>query len=122
MTLIDLAAVALAIGAVVDVWMNGDIFSGARSRFESWQEPPESWNPFITNFKYRVLNFLAAGWLCAYCLSYQVGLLILLGWWLAYPATQVIVYVLAAVRLSWLLNKALPNHLQYEEKVDGPTP
>jgi hypothetical protein len=98
---VDVLLLALAIGAVVDVWLNGSIFAGWRAYAEVWEGK---------------LAELAG---CPLCLNYQAAIWLTLGlvilplalpWWAALvPRTLLI--VLATGRLAWLINVRLgPEH------------
>ena len=93
--------VALATGAVVDVWFNGSIFAGPRAHAETWE------------------NTLSELLGCSLCLNYQVPIWLTLGLW-ALPmlvpgwaalALRSVLVTLAAGRLAWLVNTRLgPEH------------
>jgi hypothetical protein len=92
--LINVLLLALAAGAVVDVWLNGSIFATWRARAETWE------NTFS-----ELLG-------CSLCLNYQVPIWLTLGFWVlpAYvPALvavilRAVLIALAVGRLAWLLN------------------
>jgi hypothetical protein len=92
--LIDVVLLALATGAVVDVWLNGSIFAGWRARVETWE------NTFS-----ELLG-------CSLCLIYQVPFWLTLGLWAlpmalrpwAAAGLRVILVALAAGRLAWLVH------------------
>jgi hypothetical protein len=93
--LTDVFLLALATGAVVDVWLNGSIFAGWRARIETWE---------------NVFSELSG---CSLCLNYQVPIWLTLGLW-ALPyyvprvlGLRVILIILAAGRLAWLFNAHL---------------
>ena len=60
---IDVVLLALAVGAVVDVWFNGSIFAGWRARAEAWE------------------NTLSELLGCPLCLTYQAAIWLTLGLW-----------------------------------------
>jgi hypothetical protein len=109
MTGLDLIAgvllLALAAGAIVDVWLNGSIFAGWRARIEAREG--------------RLSELLG----CSLCLNYQVaGWLTLLFWvpvvtgaphWVKVALLAVLV-VLAAGRLAWILNAHLWQGAAYD--------
>jgi hypothetical protein len=92
--LINVLLLALATGAVVDVWLNGSIFATWRARVETWE------NTFS-----ELLG-------CSLCLNYQVPIWLTLGLWvlpayvpaLAAITLRTILIVLAVGRLAWLFN------------------
>lgn len=100
--LVDLVLVALAAGAVVDVWLNGSLFATARARVEAWD---------------NILSELLG---CSFCLNYQAPLwLVALLWLPAVAAPWPVNLIcrawllwLAAGRLAWLINHAVlgPRH------------
>jgi hypothetical protein len=109
MTGLDLAAdvllLALAAGAIVDVWLNGSIFAGWRARVEA----REGW-----------LSELLG---CSLCLNYQAALWLTLLFWVPVVAgaphraavvLRTALVVLAAGRLAWLLNAHLWQGAAYD--------
>lgn len=149
MLLVDLVAVALATGGLVDAWKNGSLFVGTRAYLQARQEDadPESW-------MYLLWELL----LCSFCLSYHVAfwlfVLITLGdvipwgdlirsgshsklgpliaWTASIPFGSFIraaVFGVAAARFSFLINGLLPERLRYDRNplleiphVTGPAP
>jgi hypothetical protein len=104
-TVVDVILIALAINCVVHCWFRADLFADWRATIESWTAAdvrPE--------FRGGKLEFLHDLLLCPYCISFWVGLAVALLWWIAYP----VVFVLAAIRLAWILNSCLPKDQQYE--------
>jgi hypothetical protein len=95
--LIDVVLLALAAGAVVDVWLNGSIFAGWRARAEAWE------------------NAFSALLGCPLCLTYQAAIWLTLGLWalpLGVPrwaavALRGVLIALAAGRLAWLIEARL---------------
>jgi hypothetical protein len=95
--LVDLVLVALATGAVVDVWLNGSIFATARARVET---------------RDNILSELLG---CSFCLNYQVPLWLVVLLWLPvvvapWPVNLICrawLLWLAAGRLAWLINHAV---------------
>jgi hypothetical protein len=100
--LVDLVLVALATGAVVDVWLNGSIFATARARVETWD---------------NILSELLG---CSFCLNYQVPLWLVaflwmptfLAHWVVALTCRGVLLWLATGRLAWLINHAVlgPQH------------
>jgi hypothetical protein len=92
--LVTVFLLALATGAVVDVWLNGSIFAGWRARAEVWE------------------NTLSELLGCSLCLNYQVPIWLTLGLWalpMGVPKWAAIILrgvliALAVGRLAWLLN------------------
>jgi hypothetical protein len=105
---VDLVLLALATGAVVDVWLNGSIFASARARVEAWE------------------GFLAELLGCGFCLTYQVALwltglawlpALLLEWpWVLAP--RALLVGLAAGRLAWLVDRAVLGQDGYQRGSD----
>lgn len=100
--LVTVLLLALATGAVVDVWLNGSIFASWRSRAEVWE-----------NMFSELLG-------CSLCLNYQAPIWLTLGLWalpMSVPGWAAIILrgvliALAAGRLAWLLNDVYlgPEH------------
>lgn len=90
MNFVDLIALTLAIGGLVDCWLNGKIFAGARRRLAS--------------------STLAS---CDYCLNWNVPIWLVLGLYLPSlflrdpwkTAAKLPIYWLAAAYASWLINE-----------------
>lgn len=110
-TWLDFAAITLATGAVIDVWLNGSIFATWRGIVQAKQEIAP-----IGSFTAWWTELLA----CYFCQSYHVPFYLLIfllagnyfgG--IVYCVAQLVVYSLAATRLSNLVNVLLPEKLQY---------
>lgn len=120
MTLSQIAAVilvySLASQAVVDVWLNGSIFSGWRAYFEAYAD------------RHPRLAELVA---CPLCLSYQAPIWLMLLFWapawaliefgFTSPAAKAVVLALqfvpltlAIARAGWIAHGLLPQGLQYD--------
>jgi hypothetical protein len=90
MSFIDLIALTLAVGGVVDCWFNGSIFERRREHLKDW-----------TIFS------------CDYCMNWQtpfwlVLLFYLPGFWLPRPwdsIDRLPIYILAAAYAAWLVNE-----------------
>jgi hypothetical protein len=98
---LDIIVLILAIGQVVDVWNNGSIFSKRRNVIA---DRVLFGQPTLLD---RLLD-------CCYCLSFHAGwILVALVLFVPGGYGWVIVYWLAAVRGSLLLNGALPAGMRY---------
>jgi hypothetical protein len=102
--LVDVLLLALAVGAVVDVWLNGSLFAGLRARIEIWD------NKFS-----ELLG-------CSLCLNYQAAIWLTLGLW-ALPMIvpswaeiplRVVLVILAVGRLAWLFQARLGPESGYD--------
>lgn len=110
--LLHVAAATLAANGLIDAWRNGTIFAASRASLQAWQDAidPEAQSWMATRLEL---------YLCSYCHSYWVGLILFLlvagGDFLPCGAAlQVPVYGFAVARLSWILNAVLPERLQYQ--------
>jgi hypothetical protein len=116
---IDLCAVILATGAIIEVWHKGNIFATARAYTQARQDiaPEGSFAAFWT----ELLN-------CPFCKSYHVPIYLFVGLlsadWLGgmFASTaRVVVYGLAATRASNLIDGLIPARMRYEPPTtDGP--
>lgn len=113
--LVDLVAVTLATGAIIEVWHKGSIFATARAYAQAMQDAakPESFRALWA----ELLN-------CPFCKSYHIPvylfLLLVLGNYLdgiACAIIRAIVFGLAATRASNLIEGALPTRMKYEPTV-----
>lgn len=94
---VDLLLLALAAGAVVDVWLNGSLFATARARVEAREDG------------------LSELFGCSFCLNYMVPLWLTVLLWLPAVSARWPVNLicrawllwLAAGRLAWLINHAV---------------
>jgi hypothetical protein len=92
--LIEVLLLALATGAVVDVWFNGSIFAHHRARIEA-----------LENIFSELMG-------CSLCLNYQTAIWLTCGLWVLpmfVPGWAAIVLrgllvALAVARLAWLIN------------------
>jgi hypothetical protein len=99
--LAGILTIALASGAIVDIWLNGSIFAALRARVEIYE------------------NAFSELMGCSLCLTYQAAIWLTLGlwllpmfmpWWAALLLHNLLV-VLAAGRLAWVINAWLgPEH------------
>lgn len=112
MTALDLFAVVFATGAIIEVWHKGSIFETARAYVQAWQDttPPDT-------FKGRLWELI----LCPFCKSYHIPLYLFAGLlaadWLGSTmaaVARVLVYSLAATRLSNMIDGLLPDKLKYD--------
>lgn len=111
LTWLDFFSVVLASGAVIEVWHKGSIFEMLRAYAQALQDvtPRETW-------KGRALELIN----CPFCKSYHVPfylfLLLLAGTALGgtlLVLTRLVVYSLAATRLSNIIDGFLPPHSRY---------
>lgn len=118
--LLDFLAVVLATGAVIEVWHKGSIFAEARAYAQALQDvtPPDS-------IKGRALELL----MCPFCKSYHVPfwlfVLLLAGDWIGATigaVVRLVVYALAATRVSNLLDGFLPPRMRYDPPLPGGAP
>lgn len=109
---LDFIAVALAAGAIIDVWNNGSIFATARAIVQAKQDVAKTGS--ITALWTELFT-------CPFCQSYHVPIYLYvlllsadhIGGIVAIVA-RIIVYGWAATRIGNLLNGFLPKELQYE--------
>lgn len=115
--LLDFLAVVLATGAIVEVWHKGSIFANLRARAQALQDvtDPES-------LKGLTLELL----MCPFCKSYHIPfwllVALLLGDWIGATigaGVRLVVYALAATRLSNLLDGLLPPRMRYDPPLKG---
>lgn len=146
MNLLDFLALALAGGALVDVWFNGSLFANwlAFMQVKAQGPPPvdatppgdaaesnevavEEPLPRLMRFADRVLPRLAAELLsCPDCLAHHTPAVIACGClvpalFLDQPWADLFklpMYALAATRLGFILNGFLPEHLRYQRFKD----
>lgn len=118
--LLDFLAVVLATGAIIEVWHKGSIFAEARAYAQALQDvtPPES-------LKGRLLELL----MCPFCKSYHVPfwlmVFLLAGDWIGATiggVVRLVVYALAATRVSNLLDGFLPPRMRYDPPLPGGAP
>lgn len=150
MTVLDLFALALAAGCIVDAWNNASLLANWRAYFEALKlsydvgPPPFHEKEYPANTPAyerrtdRSLSSLAhymswitrerrLQWLvelleCDYCLSFWAALLpaaffLLPALCLPSPWDQLLrlpIYVMAAYRITYLLNAALPEYMRYK--------
>ena len=115
--ILDFLAVVLATGAIIEVWHRGSIFANLRAIAQAHQDTtdPES-------LKGRALELL----LCPFCKSYHVPFWLFVAL-LAGDAigvtigagVRLVVYALAATRLSNLLDGLLPPRMRYDLPIEG---
>lgn len=106
---LQLIALILASGAIVDVWNNGSILA-----------EPRAWVQAARDSEHARLRRLWELLDCSYCLSFHVPWWLLLGVWLC-PWADVSwlpVYSLAATRASLLLNELIPERVRYDRPRD----
>lgn len=112
---LDLIAVTLATGAIIEVWQKGSIFATTRAYIQAVQD-----NTSGDTLKGKILELLT----CPFCESYHVpvylfGLLLAADYFSSTLATilRAFVYGWAATRASNIIDGLLPNRLRY-----SPTP
>jgi len=144
MTVVELLALALAVSAVVDVWFNGEppFLLELRSYFEARDgaAPPLDddlpLDPDVTVTRplwSRLLDWIVPNWMvgaftCPYCFSHHVAFWLvaicyLPTLFLRHPWQPLFwspIYLLAAIRLSVLLDAAVPagaKHRRYKDLI-----
>ena len=139
LSLSDLLALALAGGALTDVWFNGSIFAEPRAYFEARdaspvmdvaEELPEG-AEVIDVWWMRWLDRIAPDWLvelfvCILCFSHHAViwpalLLLLPSFFVGDPWCSVLrlpLFVMAAIRLGNLINAWAPAGARYERGQD----
>ena len=115
--LLDFLAVVLATGAVIEVWHKGSVFADLRARAQALQDVTDP-----DTLKGKALELL----LCPFCKSYHVPfwlyVALLLGDWFGATigaGVRLIVYALAATRLSNLVDGLMPPRLRYDPPLEG---
>lgn len=118
MTMLDLLAVTLATGAIIDVWHNGSIFAERRAYVQALNDVAKHGS---------VRWFFTELLLCPFCKSYHIPIYLFLALLagnyaggLVKNLIQVIVYGLAATRASNLLDGFLPARMRYDRPADFP--
>jgi len=118
-SVLDFFAVVMATGAVIEVWHKGSIFADLRARAQAIQDVTEP-----DTLKGKLLELL----MCPFCKSYHVpfylGVMILLGDWAGATigaVARLLVYSLAATRISNIVDGLLPPNLQYDPPIEGTT-
>jgi hypothetical protein len=115
--LLDFFAVVLATGAIIEVWHKGSLFAEARAYVQAVQDvtPPES-------LKSRLLELL----MCPFCKSYHVPfwlfVVLLAGDGIGATiggVARLVIYALAATRVSNLLDGFLPPRMRYDPPLEG---
>jgi hypothetical protein len=110
MNLDTIVVLALAIGCVVDCWLNADLFATWRADVEAWGTDDHD------DRAGRMFRFLSEAWLCDYCVTFHVGIAMTILWWVMYATIWPVLCCLAAIRLSRIINDLLPEKAQYERK------
>jgi hypothetical protein len=110
-TVLDFLSVALAAGAIIEVWHKGSLFETARAYAQALQDV----TPYNTA-KGKLLELIN----CPFCKSYHAPLYLFLfllagasigG--IVETATRVVIYSLAATRLSNVIDGLLPKESRY---------
>jgi len=115
--IIDLIAVILATGAIIDVWHNGSVFATARAIVQAKQDVAEHGS---------VTALWTELFMCPFCKSYHIPIYLFLallagdyfGGILA-GLVRVVVYGLAATRGSNVIDGLLPKRMRYERNSVG---
>lgn len=114
---LDFIAVVLATGAVIEVWHKGSIFADLRARAQALQDVTDP-----DTLKGKALELL----LCPFCKSYHVPFwlfaALLLGDWFGTTigsVVRLVVYALAATRLSNIVDGLMPPRLSYAPPIEG---
>ena len=109
----NLIVVALAAGAIIEVWHKGSVFSTARAYTQAWQDviPHDSPRGLLL----ELIN-------CPFCKSYHVPfylfLLLLAGTWFGGTfdfIVRLLLCSLAATRLGNVIDGLLPKDSQYTQ-------
>lgn len=110
-TVLDFFAVALAAGAIIEVWHKGSLFETARAYAQALQDV----TPYNTA-KGKLLELIN----CPFCKSYHAPfylfLLLLAGssiGGIVEIATRIVIYSLAATRLGNVIDGLLPKESRY---------
>ena len=117
MYLADFFAVVFATGAVIEVWHRGSIFAGIRARAQAMQDTTDP-----DTLEGKGLELL----LCPFCKSYHVPFYLLTAILLGDrcgatigTVARLMVYSLAATRLSNLIDGFLPGRMRYDPPIEG---
>jgi hypothetical protein len=117
MMALDLIAVTLATGAVIEVWHKGSLFALARAYVQAKNDSAK-----YGSFRSLWTELL----LCPFCKSYHIPLYmyatILAGDWfggIVAVIPRMLIYSLAATRLSNLIDGLLPPRMRYERPIDS---
>ena len=110
--LVDLIAITLATGAIIEVWHKGSIFATARAYSQAI-------NDVAAHGSFRALWTELLN--CPFCKSYHIPLYLFLVLFLAdyfggiaSIGVRAIVFGLAATRASNLIDGLLPTRMQYD--------
>jgi hypothetical protein len=113
MMLLDMCAVALATGAIIEVWHKGSIFALTRAYVQAKNDSAK-----YGSFRSLWTELL----LCPFCKSYHIPFYllsaILAGDWfggIVSVVPRALVYSLAATRLSNIIDGLLPARMRYEQ-------
>lgn len=115
--LLDFLAVVLATGAIIEAWHRGSIFANLRALAEAHQDTTDP-----DSLKGRALELL----MCPFCKSYHVPFWLMVALlasdWFGATITacvRLVVYALAATRLSNVLDGLLPPRMRYVSPIEG---
>lgn len=116
MNAFDFAAITLATGAIIDVWHNGSIFAVWRAYAQAKNDVARAGS--ITWLWTELLN-------CPFCKSYHVpiylyAILLSADWFgsIVSVIARIVVYGLAATRLSNIIDGILPMRMRYDRPVE----
>lgn len=141
--LIDLIAIVLAAGAVIDIWRNGSLFEEARAYMEARADTDgdvlpaaDDTRPYAERYPHWVhlCNKCLPDWIvcllnCSYCMGPHAAF-----WWLVYlvPSLwmaepwaivyKVPLYAFAAFRLGFIIDAKLPRRARYEREREVTVP
>jgi hypothetical protein len=114
--MLDFLVVVLATGAIIDVWHNGSIFALARAKIQAKNDvaPANSFTRLWT----ELLN-------CPFCKSYHIpvylyAILLLADWFgsIVSVIARLVIYGLAATRLSNIIDGILPARMRYDRPIE----
>ena len=112
--LLDFIAIIFATGAIIDVWHNGSIFATARAIVQAKQDVAKNgsflllWTELLT---------------CPFCKSYHIPIylyvaLLSADWigGIVAVGVRVVIYGLAATRISNIVDGLLPKEMRYDRE------
>lgn len=112
----DFLAVVLATGAIIDVWHNGSIFAMSRAYVQAKNDVARHGS--LTSLWTELL-------ICPFCKSYHIPLylyaILLSADWIGgivAVLARLVVYGLAATRLSNIIDGILPARMRYDRPIE----